>query len=135
MIKSRNSGVDSVMYKDIEKYGRVRLDATCFCQPPLDHWLYLNRADFFGPKGDTRWVQNELVRNYPIFQHIEMDIRNRDSTIDLMEYSKQNRIEDHICYTFDSSNMKHHYPGWDISKSLQTVFEEIAESWEKRMAV
>ncbi len=49
------------------------------------------------------------------------------------KYSETNRIGDHICYISDLSKMKAHYPGWDITKNLQTVFEEIAESWEKRL--
>jgi CDP-paratose 2-epimerase len=35
------------------------------------------RADFFGPAGDTRWVQNWLTKTCPGFRHIELDIRNR----------------------------------------------------------
>jgi hypothetical protein len=27
--------------------------------------------------------------------------------------------------------MKQHYPDWDISKNLQTIFEEIFTAWEK----
>jgi len=48
-------------------------------------------------------------------------------------YSEENRIGDHICYISDLGKMKEHYPNWDITKSLQTVFEEIAESWEQRL--
>ncbi len=47
-------------------------------------------------------------------------------------YSDQNRIGDHMCYISDLSKMKAHYPNWDITKSLQTVFEEIVESWMTR---
>jgi len=49
------------------------------------------------------------------------------------KYSDENRIGDHICYISDLSKMKTHYPEWDITKSLQNVFEEIAESWDKRL--
>jgi len=49
------------------------------------------------------------------------------------DYSEQNRIGDHICYISDLSKMKSHYPEWNITKDLQTVFEEIASSWEKRL--
>lgn len=49
------------------------------------------------------------------------------------QYSEENRIGDHICYISDLSKMKEHYPNWDITKSLQTVFEEIAERWEERL--
>lgn len=49
------------------------------------------------------------------------------------KYSDQNREGDHICYISDLSKMKDHYPDWAITKSLQTVFEEIASSWQKRL--
>lgn len=49
------------------------------------------------------------------------------------QYSNENRIGDHICYISDLSKMRSHYPKWDITKDLQTVFEEIAESWIKRL--
>ncbi len=47
-------------------------------------------------------------------------------------YNETNRIGDHICYYSDLRKMKEHYPNWDITKSLQTTFEEIYESWVKR---
>lgn len=50
------------------------------------------------------------------------------------KYSDQNRSGDHICYISNLSKMKAHYPNWDITKDLQTTFEEIAASWEKRLA-
>jgi len=49
-------------------------------------------------------------------------------------YSEENRIGDHICYISNLNKMKAHYPNWEITKTLQDVFEEIAESWEKRLA-
>ena len=49
-------------------------------------------------------------------------------------YVDENRSGDHICYYSDLSKMKSHYPAWDISKSLNAIFEEIAESWGKRLA-
>lgn len=36
------------------------------------------RADFFGPAGDTRWNQQRLSERFPEFTHIELDIRQRD---------------------------------------------------------
>jgi CDP-paratose 2-epimerase len=51
------------------------------------------------------------------------------------KYSDKNRSGDHICYISNLAKMKAHYPNWDITKSLQTTFEEIVESWEKRLAV
>jgi CDP-paratose 2-epimerase len=43
------------------------------------------------------------------------------------EYVDQNRSGDHICYISDLSKMKAHYPGWDITKTLDDVFREIYE--------
>jgi len=48
------------------------------------------------------------------------------------EYVDKNREGDHICYISDLTKMKTHYPNWDISKNLQTIFEEIYEAWQKR---
>lgn len=36
------------------------------------------RQDFFGPEGDTRWNQKRLQELHPNFNHIELDIRNRE---------------------------------------------------------
>jgi CDP-paratose 2-epimerase len=36
------------------------------------------RADFFGPSGDTRWNQARLADTYDNFEHVELDIRDRD---------------------------------------------------------
>ncbi|MBL9184876.1 MAG: NAD-dependent epimerase/dehydratase family protein [Verrucomicrobiaceae bacterium] len=41
------------------------------------------------------------------------------------EYVDKNREGDHICYISDLSKIKAHYPGWSITKSLRSVFEEI----------
>ena len=48
------------------------------------------------------------------------------------EYVDQNRAGDHICYISDLSKMKAHYPGWDITKSLDNVFQEIHQAQIKR---
>jgi CDP-paratose 2-epimerase len=49
-------------------------------------------------------------------------------------YVDENRIGDHICYYSDLSKMKAHYPAWDITKSLDNIFDEIAASWMERLA-
>jgi CDP-paratose 2-epimerase len=41
------------------------------------------------------------------------------------EYLDKNREGDHICYISDLTKMKTHYPSWDITKSLDDVFEDI----------
>ncbi len=43
------------------------------------------RADFFGPQGDTRWNQKRLKERYPQFEHIELDIRDRNSVLKYVE--------------------------------------------------
>ena len=41
------------------------------------------------------------------------------------EYIDKNRKGDHICYYSDLSKMKAHYPSWDISISLELIFEQL----------
>lgn len=43
------------------------------------------RAVFFGPQGDTRWNQQRLQKSISDFYHHEMDIRNRQGMISLIE--------------------------------------------------
>src|ERR1035437_6413990 len=49
-------------------------------------------------------------------------------------YIDENRVGDHICYYSDLRKMKAHYPGWDITKPLDRIFEEIADSWVNRLS-
>ena len=49
------------------------------------------------------------------------------------EYVDQNRSGDHICYISDLTKLKSHYPGWKITKSLHTTFEEIHQAWHSRI--
>ena len=39
------------------------------------------RARFFGPDGDTRWNQARLAAAHQTFEHIELDIRDRDGML------------------------------------------------------
>ena len=50
------------------------------------------RAVFFGPSGDTRWNQNRLENELKYFNHIELDIRNRDSILELFKNLKPDII-------------------------------------------
>lgn len=43
------------------------------------------RADFFGPGGDTRWNQAQLVQECSNFRHHELDIRDRDAVGRLLQ--------------------------------------------------
>ncbi len=49
-------------------------------------------------------------------------------------YVEENRIGDHICYYSDLRKMQAHYPKWGITKSLDDIFGEIAESSLARLA-
>jgi CDP-paratose 2-epimerase len=48
------------------------------------------------------------------------------------EYVEKNREGDHICYISNLSKMRQHYPEWDISISLERIFEEIVSGWRAR---
>lgn len=48
------------------------------------------------------------------------------------EYIDKNRDGDHICYISDLRKMKSHYPGWDISISLEQIFEDVVRGWHVR---
>lgn len=50
------------------------------------------------------------------------------------EYVEKNRIGDHICYYSDLSKARSHYPGWDITISLESIFSQIADAWKHRPA-
>ena len=50
------------------------------------------RADFFGPQGDTRWNQKRLIETFPKFQHVELDIRNREGVLKLLADVKPHLI-------------------------------------------
>ena len=50
----------------------------------------------------------------------------------LWEYSETNRAADHICYISDLSKMRAHYPGWDVSRSLDQIFIELYEANRSR---
>lgn len=50
------------------------------------------RADFFGPKGDTRWNQQQLQKTLANFTHHELDIRDRQGVLDLIEAIKPDLI-------------------------------------------
>jgi CDP-paratose 2-epimerase len=51
-----------------------------------------------------------------------------------MKYSirSENRIGDHICYYSDLSKIKSHFPRWEISKDLTSIFKETFLSWKSR---
>jgi CDP-paratose 2-epimerase len=50
----------------------------------------------------------------------------------LWEYSAKHREGDHICYISNLTKMKAHYPGWDISRSLDDIFVELLDAARSR---
>jgi CDP-paratose 2-epimerase len=52
----------------------------------------------------------------------------------MFTYVEENRIGDHICYISNLSKMKAHYPGWDITVSLEETIRQIVAAWRSRMA-
>jgi CDP-paratose 2-epimerase len=51
----------------------------------------------------------------------------------LWRYLDDNRIGDHICYYSDLRKMRAHYPAWDVRKSLDQIFGELAGGWSRRL--
>lgn len=50
------------------------------------------RAIFFGPQGDTRWNQKRLISQLRNFNHIEIDIRDRNGILELIRRIKPDAI-------------------------------------------
>ena len=50
------------------------------------------RAEFFGPQGDTRWNQQRLAKSILGFVHHELDIRDRQGVLDLVASVKPDII-------------------------------------------
>lgn len=51
-----------------------------------------SRANFFGPEGDTRWNQKRLENKFKKFQHVEIDIRDREKILNLFDELRPNVI-------------------------------------------
>lgn len=49
------------------------------------------------------------------------------------EYVDENRNGDHICYISNLARFQSHYPGWEVTKSLDNIFREIVDSWKVRL--
>jgi CDP-paratose 2-epimerase len=46
-------------------------------------------------------------------------------------YNDENRKGDHICYISDLRKFKNHFPGWNISRNLNSILEEMVEAQEQ----
>ena len=49
-------------------------------------------------------------------------------------YVDQARAGDHICYISNLDHMRRSLPGWDITKTLDDIFDEIVAGWRKRLS-
>jgi CDP-paratose 2-epimerase len=47
-------------------------------------------------------------------------------------YLEQARAGDHICYYSDLRKMRAHYPGWEITQSLEEIIRQIVEAFPLR---
>ncbi|WP_459554294.1 NAD-dependent epimerase/dehydratase family protein [Lacunimicrobium album] len=47
-------------------------------------------------------------------------------------YVDEHRIGDHICYYSDLRKMREHYPGWNITVSLEETISQITQAWKHR---
>ncbi len=50
------------------------------------------RAVFFGPQGDTRWNQQRLTELIDGYEHHELDIRNREGVLELLQIIRPDAI-------------------------------------------
>lgn len=51
----------------------------------------------------------------------------------IYEYVDKNREGDHICYISNLQKMHNHYPDWEITKSIEDIFNEIYQGWQFRL--
>ena len=50
----------------------------------------------------------------------------------IYDYQEKAREGDHIVYYSDLRKMQAHYPSWNITRSLEQIFQEIYDSWQQR---
>ena len=69
-----------------------------------------------------------------IFEAFDM-VEQRTGKEMRYEYVDQNRKGDHICYISDLHKAKAHYQTWNISISLERIFDELVAGWSSRRDV
>jgi CDP-paratose 2-epimerase len=50
----------------------------------------------------------------------------------IREYVNKAREGDHICYISNLNKLRNHYPGWDITRTLDDIFKELVSAWNTR---
>ena len=48
-------------------------------------------------------------------------------------YVDHHRTGDHICYYSDIRKAKNHFPQWDVTLSLDDIFQQIVSAWPERL--
>jgi CDP-paratose 2-epimerase len=51
----------------------------------------------------------------------------------IYRYVDEPRVGDHICYYSDLGKLRSHYPGWNITMTLDDTIREIVEKWLERL--
>lgn len=51
----------------------------------------------------------------------------------MSSYVDDNRIGDHICYYSDLRKMRAHYPGWDLTVTLEQTIAQIVDAWRQKL--
>ncbi len=49
------------------------------------------------------------------------------------EYVPENRAGDHICYISDLTKLRTHFPGWDVSVTIDTILESIVRALRAKL--
>jgi CDP-paratose 2-epimerase len=50
------------------------------------------------------------------------------------EYVDQPRAGDHICYISNLDRLEDHFPAWGVTRSLDTILQEIIHAWDARLS-
>lgn len=50
-------------------------------------------------------------------------------------YIEENRAGDHICYYSNLEKIRAHYPEWELTVSLEDIYQQIIEGWRSRLAL
>ena len=56
-------------------------------------------------------------------------VENRTGKSMLWEYVDQARAGDHMCYISNQQKMRKHYPSWNVTKTLDDIFDGLVEAW------
>jgi len=81
-------------------------------------------------KGEVYNIGGGRKNSASILEIVELLNDNHDLSLDY-EISDSSRTGDHICYYTDIFKLKHHFPGWSVTKNLNEIVDEIVYSVRK----